>query len=471
MFRPFATLSSHDQVQIPSRGRSIRRASRSARPSLNGLEERVVLNAPHSVSMPAGVMSLIKQPIIVHRLPQPNPTGVAAIASEYKALGTSILGKPTSSAQIASDGTGVFEDFQGGVIYWSAATGAHDLYGAILTKWEALGGVEFGYPETNEQATPDGVGLDSHFQVTTNLPTPRGQQKPQAAIDWTPKYGAHAVDGAIAALFAGKGWEQNGEAISDQINLTATGGAYQYFEKDIIVGMLPYAIDYTAKTGAYITNTGSYTDIAQGNAGTCWILASIAALENNGHDLSQWIHYQGNDTYTVQLYVPNDPATRPAGGYSPVTVSVYFDGSTTPADPGYSLSEPSQSWVVVMQRAVIEAVEKWDPTQSITNPHGGGAGDALATLTGNAATSVAPNASNVQQQVAAALAAGHNVVLGTQGTTTTLVADHCYAVLSESSKGVTLYNPWGAAETKPAPDPQLVSWSVIAQDGAQFFFD
>jgi len=399
---------------------------------------------------------------------------VAAIASDYKALGTSILGKPTSGAQIASDGTGVFQDYQGGVIYWSAATGAHDLYGAILQKWEALGGVKFGYPTTNEQATPDGVGLDSHFQYTTFLggllhhPIAIAHD---AAIDWTPTYGAHAVNGAIAALFASKGWEQNGEVISDQFNLTATGGAYQYFEKDIIFGMLPYAIDYTAKTGAYITNTGSYTDVSQGNAGTCWILASIAALENNGHDLSQQIHYQGNDTYTVRLYVPNNPASRPAGGYSPVTVSVYFDGSRNGADPGYSLSEPSQSWVVVMQRAVIEAVEKWDPTESITNPHGGGAGDALATLTGNAATSVGAQASNVQQQVEAALSAGQNVVLGTQGSASILVHSHCYAVLSASSQGVTLYNPWGAAETKPTPDPQLVSWSVIAQDGAQFFFD
>ena len=52
-----------------------------------------------------------------------------------------------------------------------------------------------------------------------------------AAIDWTPKYGAIAVDGPIATLFASKGWEQNGEAISSEIDLTATGGAYQYFRQ------------------------------------------------------------------------------------------------------------------------------------------------------------------------------------------------------------------------------------------------
>ncbi len=432
----------------------------------------MVLSAPSAAGL---ALSLYGSgdggPIIIHLPPQPNPTGVAAIASEYKALGTGILGKSTSKPQIAADGTGVFENFHGGVIYWSAATGAHDLYGAILTKWDALGGVKFGYPETNEQATPDGIGLDSHFRVPTSLPIRRGVSVPQAAIDWTPKYGAHAVDGAIATFFASKGWEQNGEAISDEIDLTATGSAYQYFGKDIIFGFLPYAIDYTATTGAYVTNTSSYTDISQGSAGTCWILASMAAMESNGHDLSQLIHYQGNNTYTVQLYVPVNPSTRPAGGYKPVTVTVNFNGSTNPADPGYSLKEPSQSWTVVMQRAIIEAVEKWSPSQSITNPHSGGAGDAQATITGKAATLLAANASNVQQQLAAALAAGHNVVFGTSGTAATLVPDHDYAVLSENANGVTLYNPWGAAETAPTPDPQQVSWSVIAKDGTYFFLD
>ena len=220
-----------------------------------------------------------------------------------------------------------------------------------------------------------------------------------------------------------------------------------------------------------MTNTGNYTDISQGTSGNCWILASMAAMEANGHDLSQSIHYQGNDTYTVQLYVPNHPANRPAGGYSPITVSVNFDGSRYAADPDYSATEPSQSWVVVMDRAVVLAVSTWDPTESVSSPHGGGANDALATLTGNTWTSVTPQASTYQQQVIAALAAGQNVVMGTNATTTNLVHDHCYAVLSANSQGVTLYNPWGAAETSPTPDPQLVPWDIIARDGNEFFFD
>jgi hypothetical protein len=395
-------------------------------------------------------------------------------------------------------------DFQGGAIYWSTTTGAHVVYGSIWAEYQYVahetdvtgknvktllglptsdeanepgqpGGL--GLPTTDETETPDGVGRYNHFETIG----PGGGAV--AAIDFTPNYGANAVTGRIATLFAKDGWEQNGEAISNQIDLTATGGEYQYFGKEETKAELggqvsppfvadPYAIDYTAQTGAYVTDTSSYNDISQGNSGTCWILASMAAMEAQGTDLSQMIHYQGNNKYTVQLYVPNDPANRPMGGYRPLTVSVSFNGSTNSADPGYSLTKPSQSWVVVMQRAIIEAVATWDPSQTITNPHSGGAGDAQAALTGQAFTSPSVQNSNIQQQVESALANGQYVAFETLDTgTTTLVADHVYAVLSAKSQGVTLYNPWGAAETAPTPDPQTVSWSVIAQDGLCFWFD
>jgi LGFP repeat/Calpain family cysteine protease len=466
MIRRLDALFGREQIRMETRCRSARRSSRKAQPALDRLEERIVLSGASAADVAttafAPAPELAKQH---HRPLKPTRASVNAITKEYKLIGKGMLGKATSSVEVAPNGTGDFQLFRDGVIYYTKFGGADDLYGAIFQEWKSLGATSWGYPTMKETATPDGVGLDAHFALTSSTPS-------VAAIDWTPTYGTHVVQGPIAALFAANGWEQNGgEPISNQINLTATGGEYQYFAKDLVVSELPYAIDYTAATGAYVTNTGSYTDIAQGNAGDCWILASMAALEANGHDLSQRIQYVGNDTYHVVLYVPNDPPNRPAGGYSPITVSVNFDGSTYPSDPGFTASEPSQSWVVVMGRAVIEAVSTWDPTESVQSPHGGGANDALATLTGDVWSTVTPQAANAEQQVVAAIAAGHNVVLGTNATTTTLVADHCYAVLGVSDRGVLLYNPWGAAETSPTPDPDLVSWNIIAQDGNEFFFD
>jgi hypothetical protein len=165
-------------------------------------------------------------------------------------------------------------------------------------------------------------------------------------------------------------------------------------------------------------------------------------------------------------------------------VWVYFDGSTTSADANWNTADPSQSWALIMQRAVIQAVHDWDPSETIQNPHSGGAGDALAILTGRASQQISPQASNVQQQVEAALASNKAVVLGTNSpSTTTLVAAHCYAVLGATAQGVVLYNPWGYNTNKLGQPGVInlgeagqngvitVSWRVISQDGASFFTD
>src|SRR3712207_8000062 len=51
---------------------------------------------------------------------------------------------------------------QGGVVYWSAKTGAHDVRGAILEHWRSLGaqtGV-LGYPTGDDVAVPGGFKTD-----------------------------------------------------------------------------------------------------------------------------------------------------------------------------------------------------------------------------------------------------------------------------------------------------------------------
>jgi len=461
MLRLLDTVFGRDQVQRKTSSRPVRRGSRKVRPGVEGLEQRTVLTGP------------------------PNIVGVFAIAGESLLLGTAFTGNALGPVQVAPDGVGVFQNFQRASIYWSKATGAHDVYGSVYAKWQQLGGAQkFGYPTIDEASivTLHGTIEYSHFQSTYTIRNRPGVFTSVGAIDETFAYGTHAVSGPIAAYFASKGWEQkNGEAISDEVDLTATGGSYQYFGRPNFVGTgstrlvswSPYAINNSLASGANASNTSSYFDITQGSNGTCWIDASIAAMEARGHDLSQWIHYLGQNTYLVQLYVPNNPAQRPNGGYHSTPILVKFDGSTVPADVPYSLSQPSQSWVTVMQRAVIEAVAQWDPSESVSNPHSGGAGDALATLTGHPGGSFSAQASNVAQQVANALATGQNVVLGTQGSppNTLLVAGHCYAVLGVSINGVVLYNPWGPAATSPTPDPQVVPWSTIAQDGAEFFFN
>lgn len=221
------------------------------------------------------------------------------------------------------------------------------------------------------------------------------------------------------------------------------------------------AFSQTIKNPAQTSVNGAlYTDINQGGGPTCWIDASIAELASKGVDLSQRIHYDGNNWYTVSLFDRNDNSNPQTGGFHAVTERVYFDGTRTSADVGFDAAQPGESWTVILQRAIIEAVAQFDPSQTITNPHSGGAGDAMAILTGQWITEINPSASTAQQSVMSSLSAGKNVTFNTKASTTTLVAGHWYAVLSANTQGVTLYNPWGIVLTVP--------WSVVTQDGSDF---
>ncbi|MCI0409936.1 MAG: hypothetical protein L0191_15470 [Acidobacteria bacterium] len=91
-----------------------------------------------------------------------------AIHQKWLELGaeTGLLGYPQTDERDAPDGIGRFNDFQGGSIYWSADTGAHDIYGAIAESWNSLGGVRsvLGYPLTGELPTGDAVGRYQLFE-------------------------------------------------------------------------------------------------------------------------------------------------------------------------------------------------------------------------------------------------------------------------------------------------------------------
>src|SRR5207244_4144142 len=97
-----------------------------------------------------------------------------AILAKWQSLGAekSVLGFPTSDESAANGGR--FNTFQGGSVYWSAATGAHEVHGAILAKWASLGYERsfLGYPTSDEYAF--GGGRRSDFQGGYILWTPQG---------------------------------------------------------------------------------------------------------------------------------------------------------------------------------------------------------------------------------------------------------------------------------------------------------
>ncbi len=158
------------------------------------------------------------------------------IASKDSDLGGfgGFLGAPTTDEAIAPDGNGHFRHFQGGSIYWTPRTGAHEVHGAIRDKWASLGWERsfLGYPLTDESGTPDGVGRFNHFQG--------------GSIYWTPRTGAHEVHGAIRDKWASLGWERSslGYPTSDELPGQAGIGRVSHFEHG--------SIFWSAETGARV---------------------------------------------------------------------------------------------------------------------------------------------------------------------------------------------------------------------------
>lgn len=133
-----------------------------------------------------------------------------AIRDKWIELGwETVVGYPLTDETTAADGVGRYNDFSNVSIYYTPETGAHEILGDIRAKWQELGGVNaFGYPITDELTTPDGVGRYNHFSSNTS-------------IYWTPATGAHLIGGAIRDTWASLGWENSplGYPISDEYDI------------------------------------------------------------------------------------------------------------------------------------------------------------------------------------------------------------------------------------------------------------
>ncbi|MGY1662198.1 hypothetical protein ACI78Q_13355 [Geodermatophilus sp. SYSU D00705] len=142
-----------------------------------------------------------------------------AVRDRWAAAGweNSPLGYPTTDVTSLADG-GRMARFQGGSVYWTPATGARMVSGAVLTRYEAAGGAggALGYPTSDVTALPGG-GAFAHFQ--------------RGSIYWTPATGARVLTGAVRDRWAAQGWENGplGYPTTDVTTLAA-GGAFAHFQ-------------------------------------------------------------------------------------------------------------------------------------------------------------------------------------------------------------------------------------------------
>jgi GH25 family lysozyme M1 (1,4-beta-N-acetylmuramidase) len=173
-------------------------------PGITGL-----VDASYFHSSRAALAALANDTIVL----TPKPYG--AIGTKWAALGggSGFLGKPVNNEYDVPGVAGArMQEFTGGTIYWSAATGAHEIHGGNLAKYRAAGNAaNYGLPLTDESKTPDGIGRYNHFASGRS-------------IYWTPSTHAHLIYGAIRVKWASLGWERSRLGYPTTDEYSVTGG-------------------------------------------------------------------------------------------------------------------------------------------------------------------------------------------------------------------------------------------------------
>ncbi|WP_245794686.1 N-acetylmuramoyl-L-alanine amidase [Geodermatophilus nigrescens] len=141
-----------------------------------------------------------------------------AIRDRWGSLGweNGSLGYPASDWTTTPNGRAQFVHFQNGSIYWSQATGARVLSGQVFEGWARTGfeNSPLGMPTTDVTATPDGAGRFAHFQ--------------NGSVYWSQRTGAHSIGGPIRDRWAAAGWEAGAMGYPTSDWTTTPNGAAQY---------------------------------------------------------------------------------------------------------------------------------------------------------------------------------------------------------------------------------------------------
>lgn len=166
--------------------------------------ERIFDETDHFAVAVTDVPTPAPTPAAALPCPTPNPalpgvgrmvydlSGGGAFLTLWTALGTStgVLGDPTSGVSAIAGGQ--VQTFTGGNVYWSAASGTHEVTGAALTQYLTLGGPTsaLGFPDTEPYASGGGTRQD--FQHGSILVVGSVVTVSYGSEQWVVGHAAHA---------------------------------------------------------------------------------------------------------------------------------------------------------------------------------------------------------------------------------------------------------------------------------------
>lgn len=273
-----------------------------------------------------------------------------AILDKYKAMGGpgSYLGFPTSDETVTPDGKGRYNYFQNGAIYWSSATGAYPITGDILRQWSSAGFEKssFGYPIADPVASP-GKATEQRFQngrlYTPGVRVPINDTGQSFSLGLGTSATLQASDASGTIKYSGTGFDFAFSAVPSKQLLSAAltlkdASAPKQFKMAVAV-----------PDGASLQKSGSRVNVVDGSGNTRGTVLAPIAFGANGQNIPLQVSIANNSitySYTTTFAFPGTVKFQASSYVDDLTG---FEGSgvclTNPFDCARSADDKATAFV------------------------------------------------------------------------------------------------------------------------------
>ncbi|WP_454789713.1 LGFP repeat-containing protein [Mycolicibacterium lutetiense] len=258
-----------------------------------------------------GLLALVVAALVVPAVASATPESDAdaAVTAAWEANGGD--GGPLGPRQggVYAVGSGFAQNYAGGKMFFTPATGAHFMQGAILDKYESLGGPadgDMGFPTIDEGA---GRAADSRNSTLSAPDNP--------VIFWTPSTGARVVRGAINTA-----WDKLGGSAG----VLGVPSDDEMFDGDVISQKFTGGeISWNRKTKAFTTEPPDLADQLAGLDVPSDPASAIAAARREAGGVMGPLGAKDGDQYPIgdggfgQKYAGGKIFYSPATGANAIT--------------------------------------------------------------------------------------------------------------------------------------------------------
>lgn len=257
---------------------------------------------------------------------------------------------------------------------------------------------------------------------------------------------------------------------------------------DAANGIRPRMFGYQEASGPLFSGDIDFDQVAQGDAGTCYFLASLMSVASSDSDLIESMFVDNGDgTFGVRFFgIGGNKAWVTVNRDLPIANSGLLMAGSYRALDGYKSPETNLIWAAIAEKALAQVNETGilrranseNSYQAVEGGYSEGL-DYITGLTSRVAINEAPLAEIGFDEVIASLDSGKPVllssftVLKSPSGQTNLVDGHAYSVIDfdQLSNSFIVANPWGAEDQGTSPNSPFQPIFAIPKSTMSSLYD